>query len=118
MLEDNGGHDSPLLPSLTVLVLVGNIGSLYRPPDHLMILYDALMKRVEQGVPLETLDLRMCVFIPVGYRLLSEIVADVLVPETDEEEGRMSSMWDSVCRDLFVVDYDSWEEEEEEEEED
>jgi hypothetical protein len=41
------------------------------------------MKRVEQGVPLEMLDLRMgYADRPADFRLLSEIVIDVLGPET------------------------------------
>ena len=45
------------------------------------------MKRVEQGVPLETLDLRTCVATNFDFRLLAndvrllcEIVVDVLAP--------------------------------------
>ena len=46
-------------------------------------LCDVLMKRVEQGVPLEMLDMRAChldLDCPAAVRLLSEIV-DVLGPE-------------------------------------
>ena len=53
LLED---CKNPLLPSLTELVLADA-----RLDAHLTVsLRDVLMKRVEQGVPLETLDLRMC----------------------------------------------------------
>ena len=94
LLEDNGGSENPLLPSLTELVLVNDrLDSYLAPP-----LCDALMKRVEQRVPLELLDLRMCYHdldntAPV--QLLSEIVVDVLVPEEDTEaREQMRSMWD------------------------
>ena len=80
----------PLLPSLTELALA-------QTTLHIRLIHclrDALIKRVEQGVPLETLDLRMC------YRCsyeeaLSEITIDILrhldilgprlVPEDTEE---------------------------------
>ena len=71
------------------------------------------MKRVEEGVPLETLDLRMCyrdAYNPIAVRLLSEIVVDVLRPiafldpdNTEDDEGcrarhkmffEMDSLWD------------------------
>ena len=77
LLEDSGGRESPLLPSLTKLVLV-NI--LFRARRTLR-LCDALMKRVEQGVPLETLDLRTSIATSHAVGLLGEILVDVLGPE-------------------------------------
>jgi hypothetical protein len=77
LLGDNA--ENPLLPSLTELTLV----NIPLNEDWTLFLLDALMKRVEQGVPLETLDLRMCskvYSIPVAVQLLSEIVADILCP--------------------------------------
>jgi hypothetical protein len=104
LLEDNGGRESPLLLSLTELVLVG-------PPLFnswtCFLLRDVLMKRVEQGVPFKMLDLRMCrgsVHSPADLRLFSEIVVDVLGPETPEARGQMRSVWDAVGRGLFVTD--------------
>ena len=47
---------NPLLPSLTELALAET--TLYEHEK--LCLRDALMKRMEQGVPLKTLDLRMC----------------------------------------------------------
>ncbi|KAN0134353.1 hypothetical protein V8E53_007851 [Lactarius tabidus] len=55
LLEDNGGRGNPLVPSLTELILVK---SELRAP-WTRCLCDALMKRVEQGVPLEILDIRI-----------------------------------------------------------
>jgi hypothetical protein len=71
LLNDNG--ESPLLPSLKKLVLVNNGLSARRT----FRLRDALMKRVELGVPLETLDLHSCVGTSDAVRLLREIVVDV-----------------------------------------
>ncbi|KAH9161210.1 hypothetical protein EDB89DRAFT_755259 [Lactarius sanguifluus] len=77
LMEDNGGRESPLLPMLTTLVLVKT--ALFE--SRTLRLCDALMKRVEQGVPLETLDLRRCLVTSHAIELLSEIVVDVLGPE-------------------------------------
>ena len=54
LLADKGGCENPLLPSLKELVLVDCV--LYK--HQTFHFRNALMKRVEQGVPLETLDLR------------------------------------------------------------
>jgi hypothetical protein len=96
VLADDGGRENLLLPSLTELVLVSEV----LDADLTTTLCDALMKRVEQGVPLEMLDLRMC----RCYRELDdlaavqsfrEIVVDVLGPEEKPEaRERMKSMWD------------------------
>ncbi|KAH9041371.1 hypothetical protein EDB85DRAFT_2286339 [Lactarius pseudohatsudake] len=77
LMEDDGGHESPLLPLLTTLVLV-KIALFER---RTLRLCDALMKRVKQGVPLETLDLRGCLVTNHAVELLGEIVVDVLGPE-------------------------------------
>ena len=82
LLEDNGKCEKPLLPSLKQIVMVNY--SLYSLS--LLPLYDALRKRVDQGVPVETLDLRMCEAHSDGraedwLQSLSEIVVDVLRPE-------------------------------------
>jgi hypothetical protein len=78
ILQDNGGHENPLFPSLTNLAL--HEGTITAPRAHR--LRDALMKRVDQGVPLETLDLRSCFATScadysVAVELLSEIVVYV-----------------------------------------
>ncbi len=71
-------------------------------------LCDALMKRVEQGVPLETLDLRTCAGTSRAVRLLSEIVVDIWGSEETLERGAQKfSTWDSRARGHFVHDDDS-----------
>ena len=78
ILQDNGGQENPLLPSLTNLALYESTLTALRT----LRLRDALMKRVDQGVPLETLDLRSCnapsyADYGVAVKLLSEIVVHV-----------------------------------------
>ena len=102
--EDNGRRESPLLPFLTKLVLLGTRLSARRT----LHLCDALMNRVEQGVPLETLDLSTCVATSRAVELLSEIVVEVLCPEEAfAKSPTMISRWDSTARGLFVVDDNS-----------
>ena len=63
------------------------------------------MKRVEQGVPLETLDSRTCSPHPdyPAVRLLSEIVVDVLGPEeTVDAREQLVSMWDGLTCGPFL----------------
>ncbi|KAH8994108.1 hypothetical protein EDB86DRAFT_3243945 [Lactarius hatsudake] len=101
LLEGTGERECPLLPSLTNLILVDTALSARRT----LRLCDALMMRVEQGVPLETLDLRVCLATSRAIELLSEIVVDVLGPEnlkTAEERARTS--FSVVARGLFVED--------------
>ena len=77
---DNGGREDPLLPSLKELVIV----DAHLHEDWTLRLCEALMKRVEQGVPLEMLDVRTChpdPGYPAAVRLLGEIVIDVWVPK-------------------------------------
>ena len=107
LLEDNGGSE-PLLPSLTELVLVDD-----RLDSYLALpLRDALMKRVEQGVPLELLDLRMCFYErddTAEVQLLREIVVDVLgIEEAPEAREQMRSMWNPLTP--FAGDKNSGEE--------
>ena len=101
MLEDNGRCENPLLPSPKELVPVDIRLSKHRISD----LQNALMKRVEQGVPLETLDLRTChryLEYP-AVRILSEIVVNVLDPEeTIDATEQIISMWDRLARGPFV----------------
>ncbi|KAH9170623.1 hypothetical protein EDB89DRAFT_1276393 [Lactarius sanguifluus] len=102
LLGDDAGREGPLLPLLTTLVLVGS--ALIERKT--FILCDALMKRVEQGVPLETLDLRKCLAIGRGVELLSEIVADVLRPEKAFEQAS-EMLSDPVARRIYLEDNDS-----------
>ena len=76
LLQDNGGRENPLLPSLIELVLV-DVKLTARRTDRLC---NALMKRAEQGVPLETLEMRKCDVTHFALRLLSEIVVYVWGP--------------------------------------
>jgi hypothetical protein len=81
LLDDNGEREGPLLPSLTELVLVGNLSEDWA---------SALMKRVEQGVPLELLDLRLCTpHSSVALRLPSDIAVKILGPENTSETKEM-----------------------------
>ncbi|KAH9033657.1 hypothetical protein EDB84DRAFT_1438202 [Lactarius hengduanensis] len=104
LLNDDGGRECPLLPSLAKLDLVNTRLSARRT----LCLCDALMKRVEQGVPLETLDLRTCVGTPRAVQLLGEIVVDVSGPEEDFwTRVPPLFMTDLVARGCFVLDDDS-----------
>jgi hypothetical protein len=76
MLEDNGGQESPLLPSLKKLILI----DIALHPRKTVHLCDVLRKRAEQGVPLETLDLRRCLAASRQIELLNDVVAEVLGP--------------------------------------
>lgn len=70
------------------------------------------MKRVEQGVPLEVLDLRMC--FPghnqhdyrAQFRRLSEVVVDVQGPESDKANHHMRTLWKAVPLGIFLDDDD------------
>ena len=110
LLQDDGGSEYPILPSLTTLDLIDSALSERRT----FFLCDALMKRVEQGVPLEVLDLRTCYATSVAVQALGEIVADVWCPaelETIEREESKDPTWDSDgARGPFVSDDDSGEE--------
>ncbi|KAF8492740.1 hypothetical protein F5888DRAFT_1636895 [Russula emetica] len=76
MLAEDIPPDGPRLPSLTKLTLVDVTLTALRT-YHLL---DLLIKRVEQGVPLEVLDLRTCVAADRAIQLLAEIVVDVQEP--------------------------------------
>jgi hypothetical protein len=82
ILEDDGGQENTLLPSLKNLALSESTLTVPRA----LRLRDALMMRVDQGVPLETLDLRSCYATncadySVAVELLSEIVVYVWARE-------------------------------------
>jgi len=101
MLENDGGGETPLLPSLTELAVVG----LSLSKHSLYSLSNALMKRVEQGVPVKTLDLSMCT--PDGHaevlRSLTELVVHILGPEESfEERERTEFIWKTVARGPFI----------------
>ena len=73
--------ERPLFPSLRKLDLIDGTALSARKT---LRLCDALMRRVEQGVPLETLDLRACRATGHAVRLLSEIVVDVRALEVED----------------------------------
>jgi hypothetical protein len=111
-LEDNGGCENPLLPSLADLVLVrGQLNAAWT-----CYLRDALMKRVDQGVSLAILDLSAsCPDDITEVRLLSEIVVDVLAPNfmlgpvkdldaTAQKTRGMMRLWDNLARGPFAED--------------
>jgi hypothetical protein len=70
------GSNGPRLPMLTKLILL-DIGLTAMRTFHLR---DMLIERVEQGVPLEYLDLRTCIAANRAIQLLAEIVVDVQEP--------------------------------------
>ena len=76
--------EGPLLPSLTKLSLLNTLHT-----DDMSQLLDMLTKRVEQGVPLEALDLRACEATDQAVRLFGEIVVDVQGPDA----GFRSTGW-------------------------
>ena len=94
LLQDNSDPNSnsplpPLLPSLTTLVLI-NVAFNAQKTLHLC---DALMKHVEEGVPLGNINLSLCFATNDSVQLLSEIVVNVLhpmacsPPASDEEDS-------------------------------
>jgi hypothetical protein len=107
LLEDNGGCEKPLLPSLTQFVMVDF------PIDEPK-LSDALRKRVKQRVPVKVLDMRMCGPLhPADDRTndrlqsLSKIVGNILPPEqTYKARQEIEYMWDAVARGHFVDSHD------------
>ncbi|KAI9444550.1 hypothetical protein H4582DRAFT_1909672 [Lactarius indigo] len=102
LLEDDEGRENPLLPLLTTLAFVGTALIERRT----LLLCDALMKRVEQEVPLEVVDLRKCLATSGAVELLSEIVVDVLGPEKAFETGSQMLSESVACR-LYLEDEDS-----------
>jgi hypothetical protein len=84
MLAEDAPPYGPRLPSMTKLILV-NV-KLTAPRAY--NLRDMLMERVEQGVPLEVLDLSTCAAGDDAIQLLTEIVVEPLAahPMMMEEE--------------------------------
>jgi hypothetical protein len=68
--------DGPRLPMLKKLILL----DVTLTPMRTFRLQDIFIKCVEQGVPLECLDLRTCASANRAIRLFAEIVADVQEP--------------------------------------
>ena len=98
----------PLLPSLTKLSLFNSLSNAdgYR-------LVDMLIVRVEQGVPLQTVDLRECSVTPTIVRLLGEVLVDVQGREEAEQqcfgttEWPTLSTWRTKLALLFQIDVDA-----------
>lgn len=108
LLQDHGQRESPLLPSLIRLDLIDDTALSAR---RTLRLCDALMKRVEQGVPIEVLDLRTCLATGYAVRQLGEIVVEILGPEeAPTRRVQRSSTWVPEDRGHFVYDDNSEEE--------
>ena len=103
LLQDDGGPERPLFPSLTRLDLDKFALSARRT----LRLCDALMKRVEQGVPLEVLDLRSCRATSHAVQVLSEIVVDVWAPKELQTIEGWHLTWDGARGPFAHDDYDS-----------
>ena len=111
--EENGEHECPLLLFLTKLILA----NIRLCASRTLFLCDVLMKRAEQGVPLETLELRTCLATHSAVKLLGEVVVEVLAPEeTLTKAAQDISRWESVPSGHFVPEpsdkdepWDHWE---------
>jgi hypothetical protein len=103
LLEDNGGRERPVLPSLTKLALIEGTALSAR---RTLRLCDALKRRVRKGVPLKVLYLRACRATSSAVERLGEIVDNVQGPIHWEEE-EYDAVWDSETLGHFVRDDDS-----------
>jgi hypothetical protein len=74
MLVEDAPSDGPRLPLLTKLTLIDDDTLTELKVSHLR---DMLIERVEQGVPLEVLNLSTCTAADSSIQLLREIVVDV-----------------------------------------
>ena len=104
LLED---CKNPLLPSLAEFALAETTLDAHQT----ICLREVLMKRVEQGVPLKTLDLRMCCRDPYNFEAvqsLSDFAIDILRPldflgPEDTEESRDAGLF------MFATMLTMWE---------
>jgi hypothetical protein len=78
VLTKGAPPEGPLLPSLTKLSLFNTLHLEDASP-----MLDMLTGRVEQGVPLEALDLRACEVPDRAIKLFGEVVVDVQGPDVD-----------------------------------
>ena len=84
MLAEDTPPGGPLrLPSLNKIILDDIPLTALRT----YYLRDMLIKRKEEGVPLETLDLRRCIASERAIKLLAEIAGDVKGPARTRERG-------------------------------
>jgi F-box associated protein len=108
VLAKDTPSEGPLLPSLTKISLFNTLHT-----DDTSHLLDMLTERVEQGVPLDTLDLRACEVTDHAVQLFSEVVIDVQRPDVG---FRSTGWWPTLSnwsRDmgllLFHRDFDEYE---------
>jgi len=99
MLAEDTPPGGPRLPSLTKLILLDVTLTALRTCH----LRDMLIKRVEQGAPLEVLDLRTCIAADRAIQFLAEIVVDVQEPDVVTMEEVFKDMEMEYCG---AVEYD------------
>jgi hypothetical protein len=102
MLSEDIPLDVPRLPSLTRLILF----EVTLTPLRTFHLRDLLIKRVEQGVPLEVLDLRTCFAAGRAIQFLAEIVVDVQEPLDARQMGMEEFIKDVGIGSWDGVEYD------------
>jgi F-box-like len=102
MLASDPPPNGPRLPSLTKLILE-EVSLTVQRTYHLC---DVLIQRVEQGVPLEALDLCACFGANRAVQLLEEIVVDVQRPVLVMEVG--TSSWNEGTRIKIFDDEEGW----------
>lgn len=98
VLTKDAPPEGPLLPSLTTLSLFNTLNI-----DDTFRILDMLTGRVEQGVPLEALDLRACEVPDRAIQLLGEVVVDIQYPDVDY---RSTGWWPTLSnwsRDMGLV---------------
>jgi hypothetical protein len=107
VLTKDAPPEGPLFPSLTKLSLFNTLHT-----DDTSPMLDMLIGRVEQGIPLEALDLRACEVPDCAVRLFGEVVVDVQGPDADY---RSTGWWPTLSnwsRDmgllLFQRDFDEY----------
>ena len=87
-LTEGAPSEGPLLPSLTKLVTTGTPLTM----DTALRLRDMLWSRVEQGVPIQMLDLRGCAVLDGAMELFDHIVEDTRRP-TGAELPPLRIVW-------------------------
>ena len=94
LLDYKGTREDPLLPSLKELALAGEVSENWE---------SSVVRRMEQGVPLELLDLRLCATSGiVAFTLPSEDLINIVGRQRTAEAGeQMRSAWRSVVRGAF-----------------
>jgi hypothetical protein len=105
MLAEDAPPDGPRLPSLKKLILLHVKLSALRTYH----LRDVLIERVEQGVPLEVLDLYSSFAADGAIPLLREIVVDVKEPWNNLQPMTMKEQdWHGAIGYCSEVDYESF----------